>query len=300
MKTHIKTLTIICLTSALFLFFGQKTEATILTPSISEYILSASERDASTITIQNTENKTITVTPKIYPYDPESETLLLENGYTFLKADIEEFKIAANGEFEINYEIIPPNNLTTGTYFNLLVLEEIANKQVIQDTNPVNTTNNLAHLVVLHIVEGGTVQGIDTNFATVDIQVVDRGIPFIKPLIIRYTYQNITNYVLEPEGEIQVYNTDGKYEPVYVKINKTDEKLYPGDTREEEIEINKWHILDIFYNKEIIGRFYNGIDENHISTSTSAESFTTYAIAGILSILLLGIFLKSLRQDTKR
>jgi hypothetical protein len=270
-----------------------------LTPLISEYQLSNSERESSKIRIMNTENKTITVTPKIYPYDPQTSTLLQENGHTFLRADIETFEIKSGESIEINYEVIPQGNLEAGTYFNLLVLEQVTQEQVIKDTNPVSTTGDISHLVVLHVMEGGSVKGITSQFANTSIEIIEKGIPFIKPAIIKYTFQNITNYVLEPEGEIQIYNVNGDYEPTYITINKDNNKLYPNETKTEEITIDKWHILDLISERKIIGRFYNGIDENHISTEITVKPYTTEVILLGVGLILLIIFLKSFSSEKK-
>ena len=298
MKQKNKFILTICLLFSITLL-PKSAYALELTPLISEYQLSNSDRERSKITITNTENKTITVTPKIYPYDPQTSTLLQENGNTFLKADIETFEIKSGESIDINYEIIPQGNLEKGSYFNLLVLEQVKQDQVIKDTNPVNTTGDISHLVVLHVIEGGSVKGITSNFANTSIEMIDKGIPFLKPMVIKYTFQNITNYVLEPEGEIQIYNINGDYEPTYVTINKDDNKLYPNETKTEEITVNKWHLRDLISERKIIGRFYNGIDENHISTEVIVKPYTKeVALLGI-GLILLVIFLKSFSSEKK-
>ena len=296
-----KTIFLTILFSTLLLpFFSSTTKANILRQPINEILLPQGERKAQTVTIVNEENKKISVSPKVYPYSAEDESLINGDGYIFVKTDLETFDINPKEEISLRYEIIPPQNLQPGTYFNLIIFEEQDSTSILNQTNPVNTTANLSQLVVLHLTEAGNVLGINSNFANVTLEIADQGVPFIKPTKVKYIYQNITNYVLQPEGEIQIFNIDGKYQPTYIKINKDSTKTYPNNIFEEEIEINNWKLRDIISQRKIIGRFYNGIDENFITKEVITESYSLYLIGVGVFLILIVLVLKSLRDDHKK
>ena len=269
-------------------------------PPINEVFLQRSTKQTYTVNITNSENKKISVSPKVYPYSAEDESLINGDGYLFVKTDLETFDIEPNGSISLRYEIVPPQNLQPGTYFNLIIFEETRQKQIYQEKNPVNTTANLSQLVVLHLTEAGNVKGIASNFANITLEIVDQGLPFIRPTKVKYVYQNITNYVLEPDGEIQIFNIDGKYEPQYIKINKSEEKTYPNGILEEEIEINSWKLRDIISQRKIIGRFYNGLDENYLTKEVTTESYSLYLIGAGVLIIILVLLARSLHKDIKK
>jgi hypothetical protein len=150
--------------------------------------------------------------------------------------------------------------------------------------------------VVLHITDPEKdVKGISSEFANVDIEIIDKGIPFISPTVIKYTYENISNYVLNPMGEIQFYSTKGRFTPEYIKINKDQQKLYPGGLLEEEFEIQKDHISNLFTQRMILGRFYNGIDENliieEVVIQPNFELFIAVALLVVAPIALIKVIL---------
>jgi hypothetical protein len=200
----------------------------------------------------------------------------------------------------LNYEVIPPQNIEPGTYFNIIILRTQSEDTFLDQTNPVGAIDNLSHLVVLHVTDTeSSVYGITTEFAQISLEVIEKGIPFIRPARVKYTYQNITNYVLNPMGEIQVYNKKGSYSPIYIKINSQEEKLYPGGIVEEEFEIAKYDITDIYNERTIVGRFYNGIDENFILKETAIE--VNYIILGLGALLVISfiVLIKAISKDRR-
>ncbi len=298
-----KLITIV-LTTALslsfFLNFLTKISANTLTPAINETFLETNKRSYNKVTITNEQNKKISVTPKVYPYSAKDESLINGDQYIFVKTDLETFDIEPNSSLNINYEIIPPQNLVPGTYFNLIVFEEVDNNPILKQQNPINTSANLSQLIVLHITEAGNIKGITSDFANITFEITEKGLPFLKPTKIKYIFQNKTNYVLEPEGEIQIFNIQGKYQPQYIKINKDNSKLYPNDSFEEEIEINNWNIIDVISERKIIGRFYNGLDDNFVTKEVITENYILYLAGITFLIFLLSLFIKSLLDDNKK
>ena len=189
-------------------------------------------------------------------YDAKNQELIDTETYIFVKTDKEIFNVKAHESLTLSYEIIPPDNILPGTYFNIIILQTQSEESFIQGENPIGLLGNISQLVIINVVDSESqVKGISTEFAQISIEIVNKGIPFIKPTIIKYTMQNTSNYVLNPVGEIQIFNQKGKYEPLYIKINSNEIKLYPKDKLEQEFTVKDWNISDIFNPREIVGRF---------------------------------------------
>jgi hypothetical protein len=117
---------------------------------------------------------------------------------------------------------------------------------------------------------------------------------------IKYTYQNTTNYVLQPQGEIQVFDGKSSYAPEYRQINVNGKKLYPGDSIEETVNIDKWHISDILFGRKVVGRFYNGIDQNSIVKDQTQNTNYTYLFIIACVLVMVIILIKSIQADKKK
>jgi hypothetical protein len=307
MKFKITFVLTISLLSFFSFFFPSTAFANTLFPHTNELLISNQERTKETLSFKNDSLKEVLITPVIYSYDPQTIELTQTDGFIFTRADKEIFTVKSKETLELEYEVVPTEGMRPGTYFNLIKLEKQAEDTFVDETSPVGAVDSLSHLVVLHITDpdSADVYGITSEFAKIDLEVTERGIPFIKPTIIRYTYQNATDYVLNPMGEIQVYSEPGHYPPTYLKINKEQEKLYPGGLIEEEFEIDQYHISDLYSNRVIIGRFYNGVDENLIIQEQLIEVNSLLWIIGGISIIAVIILLKvffskkSVKKKTK-
>lgn len=281
------TIVMLLLTSFLTPF---KTIANTVYPHTNEIMMGNTERTKETLHFRNDSKKDVLLSPVIYSYDPQTVEIIEDGGYIFTRADREIFRVKPEETLELKYEVVPTEGMSPGTYFNLIILEKQPEETFVAGRNPIGAVDNIGHLVVLHITDPeNDIRGISTDFARIGLEVVEKGVPFIRPTKIRYTYQNKTNYVLNPMGEIQIYNKRGSYPPIYLKINEEEEKLYPKGFMEEEYEIDNYHISDLFSKRIIIGRFYNGIDENLILEEVTIEP--NYTLLGSLGFLIIAIII---------
>jgi hypothetical protein len=291
-KTIPLTMLLLLLLNLVSWFVPTVLQANTLHPYKNELLITNQERTREKIFFTNNSRKDILFTPVIYSFDPQTLELT-QDGHIFTRADQEIFSVKPEETLEIDYEIVPVSNMRPGTYFNLIVLETQAEDTFVTETNPIGAIDSLSHLAVLHIADPeGDIYGITSEFAQISLEVVERGIPFIKPTVIKYTYQNITDYVLNPMGEIQIYSKQGHYPPIYLKINKEQEKIYPQGLLEEELEIDQYHIADFYSDRVIVGRFYNGIDENLILKEITLEPNVTLFIGIGIGIVFTAILLK--------
>ena len=83
----------------------------------------------------------------------------------------------------------------------------------------------------------------------------------------------------------------------YIKINKDEEKLYPGGVMEEEFEIEKYALTDVFNERTIVGRFYNGIDDNFIIKEIQQETSYMFLGSSLVIVVSLIFLLKSIIKE---
>ncbi len=269
--------------------------ANTLTPPVKEIQLSQGERMISSVIFENKENRDIEILLSVYEYDPQTKNISQEQKNIFIKADTDTFLVKKGETKEIQYEIYPLSNLELGTYFNILVLSESKN------TEEVYINQGISQLVVLHITNSQeAVKGITTDSYLAKIEIIDKGIPLLKPLKIKYTFTNNSTYTLTPTGRIDVFNKRDNYKPEYLYINTKGDKIYPKESKEEILTINNWHISDIFSERVVQGHFYNGLDDNPKIVEEFVNSYI-YEVLAILVFIVLTILLgKSIKEDRKK
>lgn len=269
--------------------------ASTITPAINEIQLAQGQRMLTSLTFGNKEDRDIQILITVYGYDPQTEELSKDSNDLFLKADTDTFTVKANSQMEIPYEIFPISNQEQGTYFNLIVLSPV------QGDKDIYINKGISQLVILHVIDQeGEVKGIATQDYITKIEVVNKGIPFITPLELKYTITNNSNFVLTPTGRIDIFNKRGNYKPEYIYINSKKEKLYPRDTMEKIVKVSNWHLSDIFVERMATGNFSNGLDTNPKLVEVTIGSYTYEIMGGLIVIVGVLILIKSLKEDIKK
>ena len=266
-----------------------------ITPGVIRTTLSAGERKYESVTFTNEQNNTVELSIKPYGYNPQTDEITEDTKDIFIKADTDTIKVHGKSSAEIKYEIYPLDNMQEGTYFNILVITPVVSNKKI-DINP-----SISQLIILDIVSPqNQVKGIMTDRYTIDIEVVKKGIPFISPMVIKYKITNNSNYLLIPQGRIDIFNEKNTYKSIYVYINPENQKLYPAQTLENEVKISQWYVSDLFLNRIVKGEIYNGIDGVPKPVETEVKSFTLGIIFLFVAILLSIFLVKSIQRDKKR
>ncbi|KKQ16330.1 MAG: hypothetical protein US29_C0027G0004 [candidate division WS6 bacterium GW2011_GWF1_36_8] len=294
-------ITILCVLGIAFLM-PANVHADTVTPSIYEATITQSKQSTGKVTFKNEGSTPIVISPKTSAYDPKTLQLISDEKKLFLVLDKETYTVQPNDSLILNYEIKPPSNLAPGTYFNLIILQKISSTDATVQKNQLGTVDTLSQLVTIHILEDQTTfpLQIKSDFAQISFEIIEPGVPFLKPMSIKYIYQNNTNYVLQPQGEIQMFDTKSSYSPEYRQINVTGTKLYPGDTIEETVEIKKWHFSDILFGRKVVGRFYNGIDQSTIIKEATQNSYIAYLAVPLAVLILVIAFTRSILADRKK
>jgi len=294
-------ITILCVLGIAFLM-PSNVHADSVTPSIYEATILQGKQSTGKVTFKNEGSTPVVISPKVSAYDPKTLQLITDEKKLFIVMDKETYTVQPQASLILNYELKPPANLAPGTYFNLIILQKISTSDSTVQKNQLGTVDTLSQLVSVNILEDQTTfpLQIKSDFANISFEIIEPGVPFLKPISIKYIYQNNTNYVLQPQGEIQMFDAKSSYSPEYRQLNVTGTKLYPGDQIEETVVITKWHFSDILFGRKVVGRFYNGIDQNTIIKEASQNTYIVY-LAVPLAVLILAIaFTRSILADRKK
>ncbi|PKN03039.1 hypothetical protein CVU76_03380 [Candidatus Dojkabacteria bacterium HGW-Dojkabacteria-1] len=269
--------------------------ANSLYPAINEVKLPQGQRAIAMVTFENKEERDTEILLSVYEYNPKTDEIIKDSRNNFLKVDTDTFVVKAKEKKEIPYEIVPVSNLQLGTYFNILVLTEVSS------TKDVYIDKGISQLVVLHVVDPyGEVQGVTTSDYSVRIDVVQKGIPFLTPVELRYTIVNNSKYVITPGGRLEIFNKRSNYKPEYIYVNQEKTRLYPGEKIEKKVSVKNWNFSDLFSERIVIGNISSGLDSSVKTVQTTINSYV-YEILGVLTIGIVTILLiKSLKEDTKK
>jgi len=278
----------------LFFFLSSKEiSADSIAPFINEVNLKENERTREELIFTNDGDSSKEILLQVYGYNSQTDDI--DNDIpTLLRVDTDSFLIKPNESKELPYEIVLPEGIEIGTYFNLLILEPIPQVK----NSAIITSPSVSQIVKINIYPADSAENkIPKTPADITLEIVHKGIPWIKATEIRYTYRNISNYILQPKGEIQVFNEKQNTEPIYLKINKEKKLLYPEEELSETLKVNTWNIYDLIYKRVVLGRFYNGVDGEYQGEQTTIQDFKNETvITGVVILFLFVILRESLKN----
>jgi hypothetical protein len=272
-------------------------KAESITPFFTEETLAYGESANRSITIQNDYDYDIYLTPHLYKYYPQSEYITeLKEHEELVIIDTDYILIPANSKKEIRFTVKAPQSLETGTYYNLIVFQH--SEQSSTQGNSVGTSGALSHVVQVNIVEQPNTEKITDKY-DIHLEVLDRGIPFVKPAKLKFTFFNNSQYTLIPQGEIQVVKRSGNKEPEYLKINMDRQRVFPEESFEQEFEVKNWYIEDIIFGKTAYLQVKNGLDDNVRTEEVKIGGFLNEFLFIIISITVIILLALSIKEDTK-
>ncbi|HOV29484.1 MAG TPA: hypothetical protein PLD77_00125 [Candidatus Dojkabacteria bacterium] len=267
-----------------------------LSPFTNEVIVTNQQSINGQLTLHNDENKDITITPVVFLYDPQNQRMIDTITNIFVQTKQKTYTVPSGETTQIDYTITPSKDLPDGTYFNLIVLKTTLDDNSSSTESKVGLTANMSHLVVMHKI---TDEQKSVQYNT-QVEIPNHGIPFLKPIKVTYTIQNTSGYVLKPSGEIQIFNNKSHQQPIYLKINEQEEKVYPGGKLQQEFTVSQWSIQDIFFPRQINAYFYNGIDQNYNLVSIQEKVNPVIQIILILIPVFIISFIIILIKDLQK
>lgn len=167
-----------------------------------------------------------------------------------------------------------------------------------EEDDVIGFSGALSHLVQLNLTDDPNLEKITTDYNT-RIEVVNRGIPFIQPAKLKFTFFNNSNYTLIPKGEIQVVKRNGNKEPEYIKINTDRRRVYPQDSIEFEYDVENWYLEDIFYGKTAYLKFTNGLDNEITTQEFKIPGFLNEFLYILASLTVIILLIASMKRSSK-
>jgi hypothetical protein len=288
---------IVIITTLASLLFVTKTYAETISPFSTEQTLVQAESSNHTITFSNENDYNIYVTPRLYKYYPQSEYILdLKPFEEFVKIDNDYITVPASSSKDIRFQIVAPNALEVGTYYNLIVFEHIG--QTKKEEGKIGASAALSHIVQLNIINDYNANAVTEDY-NIELSVVDRGIPFIRPAQLKLLFFNNSKYTLVPQGEIQITKSNADKEPEYIKVNLDRTRVYPEDSLEKTYEVKNWYIEDILYGKKAYLKIENGLDKNMTTKEIDIPGFKNEFLYIIVSVTVIILLVTSLKGNTK-
>lgn len=272
-------------------------QAQTISPSILEVTQTIGQTTTQTLDITNDKNYDLYLKAHIYKYYPQSEYMTEPQDYeTFVRIDTDTIVIPSKSTTTVRYEIVGNESLEPGTYYNLISFEQQASQSNTDDST-VGTTTAISQLVSLNLTNTNTQNA--TEEYDINVEVIQKGIPFIKPTKIKITFLNNSKYTLIPQGEIKIVKHSEDKEPEYIKVNIDRNRVYPEQSVEYEYELNTWYLEDIFFGKTAYIKIQNGIDTQVINQEVELPNFKNESIYAVIIIVVLIALVRSVKGDLK-
>jgi len=297
-KRKRKVVLVVITTILVSFLIPTNTYAETISPILTEVTQSMGDISSGSVEIKNQKNYDIYVTPKIYKYYAQSEYILdLEPFEEFVKIDTDSILIPANSTKTITFQILGLEALEPGTYYNLIVFTQQLDDKKTEETI-IGTTAVTSHLVVLNLTTDPNLETITQDYS-IDVQVIDKGIPFLKSPKLKITFFNNSKYTLIPKGEIRVEKHSTNKEPEYIKINLDRNRAYPQDTLEMDFKVNNWYLEDIFFRKTAYIKIQNGIDNGITTNEIEIPGFKNEFMYILITLIVILTLARSIRSDIK-
>lgn len=239
------------------------------------------------IEFTSTDNKVIEINISVKSYDPQTETFL--DTKPFIGISKSKYSVKPNETVQIEYAVSIPQEQPQGSYFNVIAVEPIQNSLPKDGNVNVNISNGYGSLFALHIEDAQT--NIDKVFidqSDTQLIITKRGFPFLGKMEITYIYENKSNFVFRPQGEIRVLNKDGKQVVERIEINPESKAVYPNQKVEVKKSVNVWDNLDkVLETKIVTARTYNGFTENYLTNQVEVSLKEPIFLLGTVSVVAL-------------
>ncbi len=265
-------------------------------PLIEEFVLELNEKTTSSINFTNTSEEKEEFKIYTHRYNPEEEKVLDDRN--FINLDTTTISLDSEETKNIEYEIAIPNDVIPGTYFSIIVIETIPQGDKPK-TGGIGFNYGIGSLIAIHVID-------DVEISEIFLNETQAKLSYKKPLnpfdtIIRYSIQNNSKYTFLPTGQITIVSQNEK--PIFHKINTEEERLYPNQTLEFEVEY-QGSLKNLLENNiafaRIASQHSNDLKETQIDLPYLTQTLRlTTAILSFLIILTVLIVLTK-KNENKR
>ncbi|KKR06341.1 MAG: hypothetical protein UT34_C0001G0381 [candidate division WS6 bacterium GW2011_GWF2_39_15] len=264
--------------------------ANTLSVGTKEYILTPSDIEFGTLDFTSSDKKNIEMVVSVKSYDPKSESFL--DTKPFIGLNKSSYLIKPNETISISYAIAIPAEQPEGTYFNVITIEPKTGINTGSGNTLVSIKNGFGALFAFHIEsKNNNIDKIFMDKSDTQLILEDRGIPYISPMKIKYIYENKSNFVFKPQGEIRILDNKGKQVSKRIVINTDAKAIYPGEKIEITEKIWPWSNPKEFFDTRVItARTYNGFTENYLTNQIKVNiKEPLIVLTGITAVLILSL-----------
>lgn len=265
-------------------------------PAIEEFVMGIYEQKTSTIRFTNTTEEKQNF--KIYSdrYNPERERILDERN--FITFDIKEFSLDPGENIEIEYNIDIPSDTLAGSYFSIIVIENIHNQKPTASSY-IGINYGIGSLIAIHVED-------ETDITEIFLEQVDIELKYKKPLNpfnteIEYTVKNNSKYTFLTTGQLMLISPNKQ--PIFYQINPNETKLYPDNELTFEFQY-EGDLKDFLTNKTLVAKinsqFSNNLRETQIELPYYTQTLTiTIAALTVIIILTIYVIISKKKGDRK-
>lgn len=267
---------------------------------------------SGTFSIQNTTDTPVDLTILAASYNPQSQTLIDDNTVNDQPTNYKQM-YKQSGELEVSFSQDTINNLEPGAkadigftvkvselaksrsfYFIIYALPE----SITTSSGSVGIFAGAGQVIGVHPFNDNELQQ-DFRNNNFTLEVVDRGIPFVKDTQVKVTFTNTSDYVYLTTGEVRIFHEDILLDSF--RMESLDERLYPGESIKYEFSTDKISPYSIWYENEVIGRMYNQYND-YIEARDSIKSYRTeiLTLGSGTALIVLGLFYIKVVQKRKR
>ncbi|MCB9789647.1 hypothetical protein H6762_01475 [Candidatus Nomurabacteria bacterium] len=265
-------------------------QAHTLSPFYKDYLLYTGEVFDDSFKFTNTSDEDLTFDLLSSPYNPESEEFSTELDRNFVTPKFESIKVLANTTVEVPYSVSIPEKTTSGSYFSVVYLEEDKGRVERETTTQIRA--GFGMIVALHVVEeGASVKGAFTQLSDILVNVLDRGFPYLHPIQLTYRYENLSDYVFTPEGELRIFDTVTNERLAKERLNADGARAYPDRTFSEDFTFDLWTIDNAFHDLRVVTRTYNQFDDAYLESAVIIPGLNRWGVYGGVAVLLFIIYL---------
>ncbi len=244
-----------------------------LEPAIKEFLIQPNQTTTSYFEITNTADEKKEIEIYTERYDPKEEEILKEKN--FVETKTRKLLLEPEGTETIEYEIQIPDDMLAGSYFAVIVVENVNQRG---EDDGIGINYGVGSLIAVHIVD-------DTDISEVFLNQTEARIEYeipLNPLNTKFKYyiKNNSNFVFLPIGQIAIVHKDKK--PTSFAINSDEERLYPEQ--------------ELVFEFEYQGNYYNLLEDKivnarvgmqHSDTLKETETTLLYFEQTKLAIILL-------------
>jgi len=274
----------------IFCFSANLTNAYQLQPTVEEFTVGVNDTRNSTLYFTNTTDEPKSFKVYSHRYNPEDEKILEERDFISLGKTF--FILAPEETAEIPYSINIPNDILGGSYFSIIVIEDLPSEDTPTPSGNISINYGVGSVVAVHVED-------DTDISQVFLEETVVKLRHKKPLNplntkIEYTIKNNSKFTFLISGTLGIFSKGE--EPIYYRINPEELKLYPGAELSFDFEY-KGTYEDLIKNKIVAAKigtqFSNHLRENQMelnyltqTVSMGAAFFTTVILIVIALVII--------------